>query len=282
MLIYKPIIFFLLLNYSNMKKTLLFTFLVFAAHTNFATNFNYYGTKNLVTLSTYGLKSKINTLNTPSINTYNISIDKSIKATSGKNNSNLFFVPKIVCEVKLNDFTAYENNVGVKLNWETDIEVNTLKFELQRSVDGVKFETIDTQNTKAEAGNSSQPLTYNYVDKDPQVGTIYYRLKTVYIDKSAPESELNTLSLSLDVANTLIVYPSVVNDELNMRWREKYNDKFKLDIYDVTGKMVLSYTKLKGQSYTANISDLASGVHILKVKDELTNKLIAVRKFIKK
>ncbi|TAH01343.1 MAG: T9SS C-terminal target domain-containing protein [Sphingobacteriales bacterium] len=222
-----------------------------------------------------------NTLITATNSTYNFGIDKSIKATSGKDRFVLFFVPKIVYEVNLIDFTAITNNVGVQLNWETKKETNLSKFELQRSVDGVKFETINTQATKAEGGNSTQALTYNFLDKTAQIGTVYYRLKMVFKDESFTTSDVKTVNFSFNETNTVLIYPSQVEDELNVIWKAKNTENIGVSIYDVTGKMVKNYTKLKGNRYSTNVSHLNAGMYILKVKDELTNKLISVKKFIK-
>ncbi|TAH01344.1 MAG: T9SS C-terminal target domain-containing protein [Sphingobacteriales bacterium] len=130
-------------------------------------------------------------------------------------------------------------------------------------------------------GENNAPY-YTQLDNDIQVGTFFARLKTGYVGDSTSVSDIKTINYSLDVTNTLMVYPCLVTDELKMRWKEKNNTRFNLAIYDVSGKLVLNCTKLKGQSYTTDVSHLKPGVHVLKVNDALTDKLIAVRKFIKK
>lgn len=130
-------------------------------------------------------------------------------------------------------------------------------------------------------GENNAPY-YTQLDNNIHVGTFFARLKTGYVGDSTSVSDIKTINYSLDVTNTLMVYPCLVTDELKMRWKEKNNTRFNLAIYDVRGEMVLNYTKLKGQSYTTDVSHLKPGVHVLKVKDVLTDKLIAVRKFIKK
>lgn len=262
-----------------MKTVILTPFFICFSVLSFATGVCFRSIDRVVPLNSNALISKtiFTKLNTPSY----FGVNKTNNAIFFSANE-IEFVPNIICAVNFIDFTANENNLGVKLNWETKSEINTSKFELQRSADGLQFETINTQNTKAEGGTSDKVLLYNYTDKTPQYGTIYYRLKTIYKDELKHESDVKMVSVSLDVTNTLIVYPCVVTDELTMRWREINSNKYNLEIYDVTGEKVLSASKLKGQSYTAVVSHLNPGVHILKLKDISTNKLIAVRKFIKK
>ncbi len=214
-------------------------------------------------------------------NCYNFGIDKSIKATSGKNRFVLVFKIKEMLPITLTSFTADATRLGGQLIWETKTELNDAKFEVQSSVDGVNFASLKIVDTKATNGNSNEVLGYNYLDKTIQSGTIYYRLKMIDKDGTFTTSNLKKVNFSLSKTNTLIVYPSLVKDELNMRWRYQNNEKFNLEIYDIAGKIVLSYKNLKGQSYTTNVSNLTAGVYILKVKDLITNKLTAVRKFIK-
>ncbi|TAH00657.1 MAG: T9SS C-terminal target domain-containing protein [Sphingobacteriales bacterium] len=225
--------------------------------------------------------TQTNTLITKANNSYNFGIDKKNKATSGKDRFMLFFVPKIIYEINLNNFTATTNNVGVKLNWETKTETNSSKFELQRSVDGLTFETIHTLATKAVGGNSSNILTYNYLDKTALTGTVYYRLKMVVKNETSTYSEIKTVEFSFNDRNTVIIYPSPVKDELNITWKAKNKENFSLAIYDVSGKMVLNFNNIKSQNFNCNVTSLNTGVHFLKLKGQTTNSQIAVSKFVK-
>ncbi len=222
-----------------------------------------------------------NTLITVSNNSYNFGIDKSIKTTSGKDRFSLFFVPKIVYEINLNNFTATANNIGIQLEWETKTEINSSKFELQRSADGVTFETIHNQVTKAVGGKSSETLTYSFLDKTSQIGTVYYRLKMVVKDATSTISEIKTVEFSFSDKNTVIIYPTPIKDELNISWKSKNKENLSLAIYDVSGKMVLMYKDIKGQNFTSNVANLNAGIYIIKLKGQTTNSQIALSKFIK-
>lgn len=222
-----------------------------------------------------------NTLITASNNSYTFGIDKKNKETSGKDRFSLFFVPKIVYEINLTNFTAVVNNIGVQLNWDTNNETNSSKFELQRSADGVNFETINTQATKAVGGTSTQALAYSYTDKNPQSGIVYYRLKMSLKDESTSNSELKTVNFSLSETNTIVIYPSPVKTDLNITWKVTNKENYNVAIYNVSGKMVASYSNIKGLSFSTNVANLASGVYVLKLKGQLSNSLIAVSKFIK-
>ena len=67
----------------------------------------------------------------------------------------------------------------VAISWETITEVNTSHFELQRSFNGVDYETIATVSSNC---NSKNICTYSFVDSknENRRGQSYYRLKAVF------------------------------------------------------------------------------------------------------
>src|SRR5690606_24985988 len=63
---------------------------------------------------------------------------------------------------------------SVILLWETASETNNDFFTIERSLDGFNFNPI---TIKTGAGNSHTPISYSYIDEDPQTGISYYRIK---------------------------------------------------------------------------------------------------------
>lgn len=225
--------------------------------------------------------TQTNTLITTANNSYTFAIDKKIKATSGKDRFVLFFVPKIIYEINLSNFTATVNNIGVQLNWETESEINASKFELQRSVDGITFETINTQVSKTFGGNSSEEIIYSFLDKTPNIGTLYYKLKMLVKDGTQTYSETKTINFNFNEKNAVIVYPSLVKNDLNVIWNIQNKENYTLAIYDTSGKMILNYKNIKGQNFAVNVSSLSAGMYIVKINGQTTNSQVAVSKFVK-
>src|SRR5207244_1431248 len=96
-------------------------------------------------------------------------------------------------------------------------ETNNKGFELERSADGVKFTTITFVATKADHGNSTSALSYNYNDEKPMVGANYYRLKQ--IDNDGKYSYSNVVLLTRKVTEITLtgVYPNPTTKELNVK-----------------------------------------------------------------
>jgi Concanavalin A-like lectin/glucanases superfamily/Domain of unknown function (DUF2341) len=71
-------------------------------------------------------------------------------------------------------FDAEVQGKTVELKWLTVNEVENDLFTVERSNDGVNFESI---GTKPGAGNSDAVLSYQFRDSKPAIGTNYYRVK---------------------------------------------------------------------------------------------------------
>ena len=90
--------------------------------------------------------------------------------------------------VELVSFTSQCNESNVSLAWSTATETNNNYFTIERSDDGVAFRAIGTVQG---GGNSSQMLSYSFVDNEPTAGTTYYRLKqTDYNGQSTTTSPI--------------------------------------------------------------------------------------------
>lgn len=114
--------------------------------------------------------------------------------------------------VKLVDFDARRMSGGsVALSWQTTQEVNTGHFMIQRSGDGVNWQTIGTVGA---AGSSSLELSYGYTDANPLTVLDYYRLVLVDLDGSLTYSEIKVVNGTGD--NGIRIFPNPATDHLNI------------------------------------------------------------------
>ncbi|HEV3413214.1 MAG TPA: T9SS type A sorting domain-containing protein [Puia sp.] len=109
-------------------------------------------------------------------------------------------------------FTAKPQQHAVGLQWTTEIEQNSKFFSIQRSPDGADWSAI---GQVAAAGNSNQPLKYDFVDQQPLAGTNYYRLEEVDDIGASTYSPVRTVDFA---ASSLAVnwYPNPVRDRLTV------------------------------------------------------------------
>jgi hypothetical protein len=109
-------------------------------------------------------------------------------------------------------FTAQSKEHAVNLEWTTATEQNSSYFTIERSQDGVNWNSIGQVTA---AGNSQDLLQYNYVDQKPMTGANYYRLREVADDGSTAYSPIR----NVDFAGAPIAinwYPNPVHDQLTV------------------------------------------------------------------
>jgi uncharacterized delta-60 repeat protein len=109
--------------------------------------------------------------------------------------------------VTLTTFTATtQGNTAVHLMWATASEVTSVRFEVERSLDGVIFTQI---GQVAAAGTSLMAHTYALTDArlPTETGQLYYRLRQVDQDGTAYYSPVRTIALS-GAAAGLHLYPN--------------------------------------------------------------------------
>jgi len=96
--------------------------------------------------------------------------------------------------VELGYFKALYQEDGIVIEWYSFSIINDLRFELQKSNDGLNFETVKMFN------NSSEVESKNYLFKDssfnPDSDLVYYRLKQLDNTDRHNYSEIITVDLS--------------------------------------------------------------------------------------
>lgn len=115
--------------------------------------------------------------------------------------------------IELLYFTGEKNSCGSNiLSWATATEQNNDKFEIERSIDGVDFVKIGTLKG---AGNSTQKLTYNFVDNTVNPSINYYRLKQIDFDGSFSYSNLISIDNSCESSVKTIKIYNLLGQEVD-------------------------------------------------------------------
>ncbi len=145
----------------------------------------------------------------------------------------------------------------VKLIWSTANEVNSLRFDIEKSSDGRNFKKIGSQ----VAINLSGLHQYSFLDNEPLPGISYYRLKQVDVDGAVTNSQI--VSVNNRSAIQLAAYPNPADDRVTVL-HPKVAGNSSLRITDATGRMLMSSSIIAGSSLTnLNISSLVSGNYFI-------------------
>jgi len=184
----------------------------------------------------------------------------------------------VVLPIGLNYFSAFKENDYVKLEWETQTEINNDYFVLQKSMDAVNFINFAIVDG---AGNSSTPIKYTYYDKSPYSGFTYYRLKQVDFDGNFSYSNIEDVYFSpIEILN---IYPNPADNNITIEVASPDNFLVSVYVTNSIGQNILSenlFLEAGKQYIKLNVKHFSSGVYIFRIiapNGELTEK-----EFIKK
>ena len=181
-------------------------------------------------------------------------------------------------------FTGRRVNGTTVLSWTTELESNSWRFEIQRSTDGSSWTNI---GQVPAAGNSSSPLSYQFIDTVPLQGgnSLYYRLALESKDGSYTYSGVILLSSSdnaMPAPQISRIVPDPFGSEMEITCTAPASGPAEVLIRDITGVTVVhqQFTATKGENvwWLRNLNGLAQGVYIVQVRQAGT---VGVAKAIK-
>jgi hypothetical protein len=162
--------------------------------------------------------------------------------------------------VQLVAFTAQAAGPhAVYLTWATASEKNSARFEVERSVDGVRFGTI---GGVVAAGTSSTAHSYSFTDPLLPTGdrVLYYRLRQVDLDGMVTYSPVQVVMLS---GGGLALFP---NPTAHVATLQGAGAGQVVQVYDAVGRLVL--TASADASGTVGLTlpaQLRGGLYVVRV-----------------
>lgn len=174
--------------------------------------------------------------------------------------------PVVPLPVTLTSFTAnlVQNN-QVKVAWTTSMEFNSSRYDIERSSDGVNFNTIAT---RAASGNSSVQINYFIYDDIISLTApiVYYRLKQIDLDGRSSISKVVSVKLKKTIGD-FTVSPNPFRNNLNINIEWNKNETTVVKVFNVLGAEVVAKNVLmiKGNNYIAidELSSLQPGNYII-------------------
>lgn len=159
--------------------------------------------------------------------------------------------------VKLISFTAVKEGRQAQLAWSTAEEVNSERFDIERSPDGKKWVRI---TSVAAAGDVLNAVSrYNFTDGNPLPGENLYRLKM--IDRDETFSYSRVISLRFETTTVVSIYPNPASDKIKISAND-WKNIATVRIFNITGQAVYSSDKPQQE---IDIRGLASGSYVIRL-----------------
>jgi hypothetical protein len=175
--------------------------------------------------------------------------------------------------VTLMNFNCTRNNKTAELIWNTSMESNVNRFEIQRKIAG-KFQTVGSVVAK------NSPVGSNYTFNEYNIASevTEYRLKIVDNDNSFKYSAIKTLK-GIKGADEMEVYPMPSKGNVTIRMNE-INKQASVEIINLSGSVI---KKISNNSTNVfEFSDLQNGFYIIKYTNNTTGNVITKKLMVTK
>jgi endonuclease I len=156
------------------------------------------------------------------------------------------------------------NQNKLNLFWEVGEEVNLNLYEVQRSVNGVEYNTIAT--IKA---NGSKNYSYDDNITALENRRLYYRI--VKKDKDGIVKYSKIFSLHIPLLERVSIYPNPAKNFININLANLKNE-VSISLSDIMGKELMSKkVQANGSNYLLDIAQLINGNYFLTIKTKEKN-----------
>lgn len=177
--------------------------------------------------------------------------------------------------VELTTFTGYNDGDKNILNWITASELNTDRFEIEKSNQPQQWINIGSVQA---AGNSNTPRKYTFNDIHPAIGDNYYRLKMMDLDGTFKYSNVINITVN-EVSNNgfISIFPNPTSGDVTILIQSKVANKSRLSIVNMLGQELISkdISLQKGlNNLQIETSYLASGAYTISFTDETGKRYI--------
>ena len=160
-------------------------------------------------------------------------------------------------------FNAKPDNTQVDLTWATAMEENNNYFTVERSADGISFDSVLRIGTLAPNGNSNIQLDYSAYDLTPLPGASFYRLKQTSLDGSTKYSGI--VSVNFNGRTALAIYPNPSRGTVYVSGLPATAASIQVAWYDLSGKLLLQQTATPQGGVLQLNTHFNNGDYILKL-----------------
>lgn len=181
-------------------------------------------------------------------------------------------------------FSGKEQDNKNLLQWTTETENNNQGFDLQRSSDGIHFQSIGFITSSALDGNSTENIDYSFNDYDIMASdSQFYRLEVMNLDGTGNLSDtiLIRKEKKTEAINIDGLYPNPASGSINAVFSNLAWEKVSFWIIDARGNIVKQFTlsPVAGSNiFTIDLTGVFPGTYNLKCISQTG--MVVTRKFM--
>ena len=154
-----------------------------------------------------------------------------------------------------------QGNNKAMLTWKTYSESYNKGFEIERSINGVNFDSIGFVNSHSIDGAGAN---YGFTDASPLSGKNYYRLKQQDIDGTVKYSPVEFVDFGNSTSITL--YPNPTSDVLHINTSRTFTNA-QLNIWSTNGQLAKQIPVNGSGTFNVPVNNLPAGIYSVEIRD---------------
>lgn len=174
--------------------------------------------------------------------------------------------------IKFENFTANKvNNNNVQLSWIMNIDIQPLNYQVEKSIDGINFETI----ANIDYNTSIKQYQYNDFLSALNSNVLFYKITCTDLNGKKTFSEIKKVNL-FETNKEIKLYPNPMNQIVNLEL-PSYSEKIDVNIMSLDGKIIQSLNYNNSKNIELNLSELSSGnynIQLIINNTDVINQLI--------
>ena len=187
-------------------------------------------------------------------------------------------LPVAVLATQVITFNGIKDGNTAKLSWSIDNSLDYTSFEIERSADGVTFQSIATIKASGFPGKNN----FTFTDDNILPGTSYYRIKL--LQKDGVVSLTSIVTIVNKQPDHFTIFPNPASDYIILQGLEN-NESVYIKIYDLAGKLMkqqlVQQTVLNGRNVKIAIDDLKAGSYLIEIvssnREKLSRQVIKIK-----
>ena len=121
------------------------------------------------------------------------------------------------------------------INWKVNNEMELEKYSIQRSSNGIHFETIGSVYPNSQ---NTSDLNYLFEDNKATNNSFFYRIQSASFVGQAQYSNIVKLTASSNASSITISPNPVINKEINLRINKPEPGNYNISVYNLEGKLI--------------------------------------------
>ena len=166
--------------------------------------------------------------------------------------------------VTLISFQARAAGTDVVLRWATAQELNSASYSVERSADGLGFETVGTLPAR---GTTSQRSDYQFLDKGVgrTAGTWYYRLQQLDLDGTSSRTTVSLVRFGDQGVGLATLYPNPLTPETVLSLAALPTGSYTVQVVGMDGRVLLEQVAQGGETLPFASPLLRNGIYLVRV-----------------